>query len=535
MRLFSIRPCSPSTLISLSLLMPFAVSAQTSEESAEQSGELEIIVVTARNRSESIQEVPLAITAFDAAAIERKNIVELEDVARLTAGFAFEDFDGGNASPVIRGQATLRATAREQTVATFLDGVYMPRSWLVDIGTSNIERIEIVKGPQSARYGRNAFAGAINYVSQKAGNEFEADVDLTVGDQERVEYGGGITFPIIEDVLSIRAAFNHVEFDGTWKNDHPNANANINPGTDGNAGGEDVDSYSFHAAITPSDALRIDLNYYGFDIEEEARATRWLNTGTGVGNCGSLQGNGGLSLFCGEYPVTGDRTTVEPRGFGRQSDTDIFRAAVSYEINDAFTLNYMGAIIDANTLTANTAEADTVNCGTILGPPVFPSLCNFQGSPLGSVDYTQHEIRLSFDNGGPHTGTFGFFDLDGEDESFSVSINAPPGDSTPFAIRNESFGGFLNFVFRNEITDVDVQAFFAEYAYAFANNRTRLSVEARYTEESIRTQDLRNDILVGDETFEFLTPRITLEHDFSDNSLGYVTIARGAEGGRLQR
>jgi len=140
---------------------------------------IDTIVVTARQRQENLQDVPLAVTAFDAEAIAWRNSTELENVARFTAGFAFEDFDGGNANPVIRGQATLRQTAREQIVAPFLDGVYMPRSWLVDLGTTNLERIEIVKGPQSARYGRNAFSRAINFIPKKAGDEFEASAAAT--------------------------------------------------------------------------------------------------------------------------------------------------------------------------------------------------------------------------------------------------------------------------------------------------------------------------------------------------------------------
>ncbi|MEM9533745.1 MAG: TonB-dependent receptor [Pseudomonadota bacterium] len=493
---------------------------------------LETVVVTARYRAENIQDVPISISAFSAELIERNNIVELEDIARLTAGFAFEDFDGGNANPVIRGQSTLRATAREQTVATFLDGVYMPRSWLVDIGTANMERIEIVKGPQSARYGRNAFAGAINYISQKAGDEFSADFNVTVGNEERTDYSAAFTVPLVDDLLSVRAAFSRTSFDGSWENDHPGANRDIRPGTDGNVGGDDSDAFMFHAALTPTEALSIDLNYYKFDISEEARAARWLNTGSGVGNCGSLQGNGGLSLFCGEYPVTGETATVEPRGYGRQAESDIYRLAASYEVNDAFTLGYTFSNIDAQTRSANTAEGDTINCGTILGPPNFPSLCNFQGSPAGSLDYDQHELRLRYDGGGQSTATVGLFLLDGEDRSYSVSSNSAPGDGTPLPIEDESFGGFFNFVFRNEVTDVDVTALFFEYGYSFANGRTRLGVEARYTDESISTVDLRADgALVGDRDFDFFTPRVTLEHDLNETTLGYASIARGAKAG----
>ena len=499
-----------------------------------QRGTIDEIVVTARKREESIQDVPLAVTAFDSEQLKRRSITELEDVARFTAGFAFEDFDGGNANPVIRGQSTLRATAREQTVATFLDGVYMPRSWLVDQGTNNMERIEIVKGPQSSRYGRNAFAGAINYVPKKADGPSSIEGTVTLGNEERVEVGVGGTLRF-SDTFAVRAAYDTSEFDGTWDNNHPNAGLDLSPGTEGKIGGWDSDQWSINAIFEPIESLSFDLAYYGFDRSEEARAARWLNTRTGIGNCGSVQptdgGGTGGSLFCGEYPVPASEATVDPRGHGRQSEGDIFKFAVSYDINDAFEVSYLYGLVDAETIAANTAEADTVNCGTILGPPVFPALCNFQGSPSGAVDYEQHELRLSFANDGPWTFTVGGFVMDGTDEPFSVSANVAPLGTTGLSIQDMSFGGFTNFVFRDELSDTKVQSIFGEVIYELANGQTRISAEARQTSEEITTWNQRFGTFVGSEDFDFFTPRVTIEHDLTDDNLVFFTAARGAKAG----
>jgi len=89
----------------------------------------DVIVVTARNREESLQDVPLAITAFDEEALKRRSIDSLDDVARFTSGLSFEDFSSGFATPIIRGQAQTRVTALEGNVSTFFDGIYIPRSW----------------------------------------------------------------------------------------------------------------------------------------------------------------------------------------------------------------------------------------------------------------------------------------------------------------------------------------------------------------------------------------------------------------------
>lgn len=513
----------------LSVAAPSYVAAQEQDSVV-----TENILITARNRAESIQDVPLAVTAFDAEKIARKNIQDLDDIARFTAGFSFEDFDGGNANPGIRGQSTLRQTGREQTVATFVDGIYMPRSWLVDLGAQNFQRLEIVKGPQSARYGRNAFAGAINYVGARPSDEFAVDANLTVGSDERLDFGGAISMPLVEDKLAVRLAYSQTEFDGAWENSHPNADVGFDIGTNGNIGGWDNQSYSAIAVFTPVDELRIEASYMGFEFSEEGRAARWLNTGQGQGNCGSLQVGGNPSLFCGIFPEPGEQAVLDPRGFGRQADIDIFRISAEYDVTDEVTVFYQFGKTDANTITANTAESDPVNCGTILGPPVFPDLCNFQGSPIGSVDYGQHELRLTYDDGEMLRVAGGVFYMNGDDRPVSISRNLPPlgTEFVPVDIENStSFPDFSNFIFRRELTNTESFSVFAEATYAFNGGRTRIGAEGRYTSEKIITEDLRSMTVVGDETFNFFTPRVTAEHDLTDDTLLYATVARGAKAG----
>ncbi len=533
---FSLRPI----VLGVSVALAGATVTASAQEAATQEGaegrqlEIETIIVTARQREESVQDIPMAVTAFSRDAIARRGITELDDVARFTAGFAFEDFEGGNANPVIRGQTTLRTFAREQTVATFLDGVYMPRSWLVDLGLQNLERIEVVKGPQSARYGRNAFAGAINLIPVKASHEVAFNAAATVGSDERAEFLFGGTLPIIEDVLAVRLSYESSEFDGSWKNNHPNAAATLSLGTKGNIGGWDNEAYSVDILLTPTDQLTLNASYYGFERSEEIRATSRLNTGDGTGNCGPLQVGGNPSLYCGEYPVPGDVATMDPRGFGRQANVDIFRISADYQINEAMSVVYSFSNIQAFSAAASPAESDTINCGTILGPPAFPVLCNWQGGPTGDIDYDQHELRITFDNGGRWTGAAGAFYMDGVDDPFTASINLPPNSLTPINVSRQStsFPDFSNFIFNSELTTTKAKSVFAEVGYAFSDV-TRLSVEGRYTSEKITTTNqLTNPvILIGDETFKFFTPRITVEHDLTPDLMLYGAAARGAKAG----
>lgn len=516
----------------------FAAGVPTTPVLAQEAEEIEEIIVTARGREESIQDVSIAITAFDIEQMERRGITELEDVARFTAGFAFEDVEGGAANPSIRGQSTLRgAVAREQTVATFVDGVYMPRNWLVDIGTNNLQRIEIVKGPQSARFGRNAFAGAINYVTQKANTqELGGSVSATVGSDELLEFGGAVNFVLMEDVLGVRLSADTSEFDGSWGNNHPNANAGVSPGTDGNVGGWDSSSYSVSIVYTPTDRLDFELSYYGADREEEARATQRLITGDGTGNCGALQptfdGGTGGSLFCGEYDFDLDEVTVDPRGFGRQGDSDILRLSATYQLTDTWTAAYTYGSVKADNLAAGTAESDTINCAGIIR---FLGTCNFQGSPAGEVDYYQNELKFTFNGEGAWTGAVGAFFMEGEDSRQSYSFNQAPLGTDPLGIDNLSNGlpfpaSVTALRFNNEFTDTTTTAIFGEATYNFADNM-RLVMEARFTDESIRTYAVDDGVQVGDESFSFFTPRVTFEYDLDEDRLLYGTIGRGAKAG----
>jgi outer membrane receptor protein involved in Fe transport len=125
------------------------------------------IVVTARLSSERLQDVPIVVTTLSRQDLERQGIDDLSDVAERTVGFALETFTGILVQPVIRGQTNLRTTSPVQNVSTNINGVYLQRGYFVDQALLDLERVEIIKGPQSALYGRNAFAGVISLITRQ--------------------------------------------------------------------------------------------------------------------------------------------------------------------------------------------------------------------------------------------------------------------------------------------------------------------------------------------------------------------------------
>lgn len=203
-----------------------AVPLQTAiaQAGATQDLALEEIVVSARKRDESLQEIPIAVDVFDAAKLQQYSINRVEDLARFSSGLTF---DQGvlptDTRPVIRGATSQRGRPNAGVLVDFVD--VSSESLTVAGGgiTTNIrlldlERVEIVKGPQSALYGRSAFTGAINYVTRRPSDEFESEVMVGVDEHDTWETKFSVGGPLIDGKLNARAVFANYEHDGYFTN-----------------------------------------------------------------------------------------------------------------------------------------------------------------------------------------------------------------------------------------------------------------------------------------------------------------------------
>ncbi len=535
-----------------------AASAQSADETAaEDADQGNVIIVTARSRAEDIQDVPLAITAFTEEDIERRGLQELDDVARFTPGFSFEDFSGGFAQPVIRGQATSRVTALESNVSTFFDGVYIPRSWAVDVGTASLQRVEIVKGPQSARYGRNAFSGAINYVPRKASIEdgISGEIEGTVGIDERYDASFFLNFSVNE-WFALAGSYSRSSYDGSWENSHPFADLDIDgPSTEGNIGGWDNESISVSALVELTPSISIEASYNYFDVQNEARASRYIADSVGgildpndvsatdnglraITNCGATRFFAFSPLICGEFPEPAETAIVDPRSFATDAQTGIFRAAINAEVTDNLDFSYVFANINGDVNIGTSGEPDPINCGTLVGPAGgFAPLCNFQQTPVGDIDYDTHEARLTFDNGTIRAAVGGFLS-DGLDRNRFSSLNiAPITDAANFApligtpVPNFSFDpGPFNILLANEETETEVISVFGELYWTSSDGRLTVGAEGRYSETEITATDNRRGVTLN-ETFKEFTPRFTVDYELNPDVLLFGTVARGAKAG----
>jgi iron complex outermembrane recepter protein len=179
---------------------------------------IEEIIVTAQKREQSLQDVPVAISAFSGEHLENASIKNLNEVVAYTPGLAGQNQTGNNLEHLsVRGVTSSDfGVGGDLSVGVYENGIYRPRSGGA-LGFYDMERVEILKGPQGLLFGRNATSGAISATTRRASEEFEGDFTVGMSERNGSSFTGAINLPITED-LSMRVAGQHLEEQGYVKN-----------------------------------------------------------------------------------------------------------------------------------------------------------------------------------------------------------------------------------------------------------------------------------------------------------------------------
>ena len=194
--------------IAFGMLATPAIAQDGQADAAESASTGNTIIVTARKREEALQEIPLAITAYGAEAIEEAGFTGLEDISLQSSGFQFSNQGGQqpgryNTQLRFRGMSTSQFSPTFATGAFFIDGVY-----ILNGGTStsliDVERVEVIKGPQSAYFGRNTFGGAVNFITRNPSlDTLNGHVEASLDARGSMEFSGLVEVPLVEDQLSV--------------------------------------------------------------------------------------------------------------------------------------------------------------------------------------------------------------------------------------------------------------------------------------------------------------------------------------------
>lgn len=240
----------------LAVSITAAMSGVGLSASAESDGGfyLEEIVVTAQKRAESVQDVAASISAVSGTQLDERGITDVESLALAVPGMHFSQA-GSNTRITVRGIGSEQTTVTgDPGVAFHIDGVYQTRASAGSALFYDLDRVEVLRGPQGTLYGRNATGGSVNLISNRPTQEFEGNVELQLGDYDHQRVRGVVNTPLIDDKLAMRISGQHETRDGYYEN--------LTPGADDL---EDRDSLNLRTQFlyTPTETLDIllSMNY----------------------------------------------------------------------------------------------------------------------------------------------------------------------------------------------------------------------------------------------------------------------------------
>ncbi len=483
---------------------------------------LDEIVVTARKREENLLVVPIAVTAFSNAVLRDLQIRNPTDLAAFTPGFSFVSALGRDLDrPVIRGMSNIRG---EPNASFFIDGVYVPGS-IASTELQDLERVEIIKGPQAALFGRATFAGAINYVTKRPGGQHEGRLSVTGANHDEFNGLASLTGPLLDSRLFYYVAASHYEYGGEYTNLIDSSNV----------GAESTKTITAKLLFTPSAevaaALRVTLQK-----DDDDHAAIWLQ-GADLNNCfdPNMTRPASRGYFCGEVGVS---DTVEARtdfltdpGIER----DLVRSAltVDWSLAGGFALQSITGLQDEE------LDRQSDVSYAAYDPLLYLYGFSFLGDLRGSFWRVQkektrtlsQELRISSPDDRALRWTLGAYFLRSKfDQPVNDKINPlvdTPGKLDPsLAVQMPS-----NFP---ETLITENIAFFGGLEADFTD-RLRATFELRYAEDR-KSQDFFPIGGVGtttyqDATFYSAMPRITLSWLASDDLTVYGNIAKGNKPG----
>jgi iron complex outermembrane receptor protein len=267
---------------------------------AQGSSGLEEVIVTARKRDESLLDVPISITALSAEQLETYNLQDMEEISRMTPGMFYTDFGGtgrqdrASSQFIVRGLSLNSFQSLSDAALLFIDGVPIISGNLP--GSMDIERIEVLKGPQTAAFGRNTFSGAISVTTRDPAETFGGRATLEMANYDSSQVGLSLEGPLVKDRV-----FGRISVESR------NEGAQYNNAVNGQPlGGQKTSSIWGSIKIVPSDNLEIKLvaNYFEFNDDWGAQ----VRLVAADNNCDP--GNTGSNTwFCGTVPQVTEADT----------------------------------------------------------------------------------------------------------------------------------------------------------------------------------------------------------------------------------
>lgn len=550
------------SLIALAASAPAALAQSTAAPAADNASDgeqLGDIVVTARKREENILKTPVAVSAFDSAALEARGIDSLQDLTDFTPGMSINSAASGRSdrsfqSIIIRGFTPSVSTI--QTTSVFIDGVPVSSPTAIQ-NLGDPARVEVIKGPQSAYFGRQTFAGAVNVVTKEVPEELSGSIVGMFGTRQNRELAAEIGGPLIGDVLGFRATGRYWAKDGSYEN----------RGVRGQTlGDQETRSASIQLTLKPSSTLTAKAFGLWSENDDGPNATALISArgvtdpagNVVVANQSNCTLNGRNPYICGTLPSLSAQqpsanTVNTPyikgilanpngrilnpedgtKGYGLRSRFYHAHLSVDWEATDSLTLSSLTGYNDE--IKSQISDLKVWYNGSVPSPfatatnglPTYfdyPYIVEFH-----QKDFSQ-ELRASFDDKGPFRAILGV--------SYLNAFFQSGGGGTPRALtgtqtfatvsgasRARTYGAFFGLTY--EVTD-----------------QLSLSVDGRYQIDKIAAyarpggQTLISDAFapagfyaegetLAAKTYKNFMPRAIVNFQFSPAMMAYVSYSKG--------
>ncbi len=510
-----------------------------------------VIIVTARKKEETLLDAPLAVTVIGETELEGAGFQDITEVTKAAPGAFVEPFGDNtngtariNSTPRFRGITLISGNRLQQTATVFLDGVFLSGG-AQTIGINELQRVEIIKGPQSALFGRNTFAGAINYVTKDPSDEFQVDLSVTAATRDEFNFAAGVEGPIT-DGLSFRLSGNYDTKDGHFDNVAV-------PGQ--RLGDESQWSIAGTLLIEPSDGIRLKLRGSYQEIDDGPAASV-LYFGTSQHNFGGFQFVNGIA----------DQTdSVVPSPGGGRGES-VFRGRITEPPADRIGLNtapenlqaFLGFLNDGRSDPSDAIFDFKYNPTTV--DDFGLNLDSLRLSAVGSADLTDN-IEFSF-LAGYNKERFGFYtDFDSTPDNsftsftaretedvtvegrlsaslFDDSLNLSAGASY-VKIDIDELGGTASFfgppiffgdIFRSDpfVSGAETLGFFGSLDYQITD-QISITLEGRFQKDEFSNPEVNDGLatpISPGEINSFL-PRGTLRYQPSNYTTFYATYSEG--------
>lgn len=486
--------------VAVPALMAMPAFAQDSAAASVEEFDDSVLVVTARRREENLIDVPIAVSAFSGAALEARGAVDLTDIGNITPNTTLETSRGTNStlSAFIRGIGQQDPVSGfEQGVGIYLDDVYLNRPQAAVLDIYDVERIEVLRGPQGTLYGRNTIGGAVKYVTRELPDEFSLRLRGTFGTFDQADGVATVTAPI-GDLLRVGGSIARLSRGGFGTN------------------------------------LTTGLENYNKDV--------WAGRGT-IEFGGSSEPV--FIRLSGDY----SRDRSAPRGGHRLIPGLVSGAPVLANV-----FNSRGGLISpeqdveayglAMNVSVDLTDALTLRSISAWRKDTSYSPIDFDALPAADVDVPgayfneqiSQEVQLQID-AGSLSGLVGFYYLDASaDTLFDVRLFTTVAGLTAFT---------------NASVDTETYAVFGDFTYDLSDQFS-LSVGGRYTWDNRQANILRQNYLgggspffggagiafgapstnfIGDRDFNKFTPRVSISYQPNSDTNIYASYSQGFKGG----